>query len=100
MEQALREQFGDRLTWSQPKGGFFLWATLPEGYECEALLAKALEQGVHLRHRERVLRGRQRPRPHSPVVLLAGARAHSRGCEAPGGGNARDSVATEATKTF
>jgi 2-aminoadipate transaminase len=46
LEHALREQFGDRLTWSQPKGGFFLWATLPEGYECEALLAKAMEQGV------------------------------------------------------
>ena len=46
LEHTLREQFGDRLTWSQPKGGFFLWATLPEGYECEALLAKAMEQGV------------------------------------------------------
>jgi DNA primase len=41
MEQTLREQFGDQLTWNQPKGGFFLWARLPERYECEALLAKA-----------------------------------------------------------
>jgi 2-aminoadipate transaminase len=46
LEHALREQFGDRMTWSQPKGGFFLWAKLPDGYECEALLAKAMEQGV------------------------------------------------------
>jgi 2-aminoadipate transaminase len=46
MEQTLREQFGDRLTWIQPKGGFFLWARLPEGYQCETLLAKAMEQGV------------------------------------------------------
>jgi DNA-binding transcriptional MocR family regulator len=46
MEQALREQFGDRLSWSQPKGGFFLWAQLPEGVECQALLDKAMEQGV------------------------------------------------------
>jgi len=46
MEQTLRAQFGDRLTWIQPKGGFFLWAKLPEGYECEALLARAMEQGV------------------------------------------------------
>ena len=46
MEQALRAQFGDRLTWNPPKGGFFLWATLPEGFECEALLAKAMEHGV------------------------------------------------------
>ena len=46
MEQTLREQFGDRLSWIQPKGGFFLWAKLPEGFECEALLQRALEQGV------------------------------------------------------
>jgi len=46
MEQTLREQFGDRLTWIQPKGGFFLWAKLPDGYECESLLSKAIEQGV------------------------------------------------------
>ena len=46
MEQTLREQFGDRLTWIQPKGGFFLWARLPDGYECEGLLTTALEHGV------------------------------------------------------
>lgn len=46
MEQTLREQFGDRLTWIQPKGGFFLWAKLPDGHDCEALLPRAIEQGV------------------------------------------------------
>jgi len=46
MEQTLREQFGDQLTWIQPKGGFFLWASLPPGCACEPLLAKAMEQGV------------------------------------------------------
>jgi 2-aminoadipate transaminase len=46
MEQTLREQFGDQLTWLQPKGGFFLWARLPDGYQCETLLAKAMEHGV------------------------------------------------------
>ena len=46
MEQALREQFADRLTWIQPKGGFFVWARLPDGYECETLLGKAMEQGI------------------------------------------------------
>jgi 2-aminoadipate transaminase len=46
MEQALRERIGGRLTWIAPKGGFFLWAKLPDGYECEPLLARALEQGV------------------------------------------------------
>src|SRR5690349_14939243 len=46
MEQALREQFGDRLSWIQPKGGFFLWAKLPSGCDCEPMLVKAMEEGV------------------------------------------------------
>ena len=46
MEQTLREHFGNQLTWIQPKGGFFIWARLPDGYECDALLAKALAHGV------------------------------------------------------
>ena len=46
METTLREQFGDRIGWIQPKGGFFIWARLPAGYECESLLAKAMEEGV------------------------------------------------------
>jgi DNA-binding transcriptional MocR family regulator len=32
------------LRWPAPKGGFFIWATLPEGYEDEQVLARALEQ--------------------------------------------------------
>jgi 2-aminoadipate transaminase len=44
MEQALRTELGDRLTWPAPKGGFFLWATLPEGYDDLSLLERALEQ--------------------------------------------------------
>ena len=44
MEQALRDELGDRLRWPAPKGGFFLWATLPRGMDDNALLARALEQ--------------------------------------------------------
>ena len=44
MEAALRVEMGDRLSWTVPKGGFFLWATLPEGYDDVTLLAHALEQ--------------------------------------------------------
>lgn len=44
MEQALRRELGDRLTWPPPKGGFFLWATLPEGINDIELLARAVEQ--------------------------------------------------------
>ena len=44
MEQALRAELGDRLTWRVPKGGFFLWATLAAGYDDLTLLERALEQ--------------------------------------------------------
>ena len=44
MERAIREQLGDRLSWPAPKGGFFLWATLPDGYDDVRLLERALEQ--------------------------------------------------------
>jgi 2-aminoadipate transaminase len=43
MEQALQAELGDLLTWPAPKGGFFLWATLPPGQTDQALLARALE---------------------------------------------------------
>ncbi len=46
MEQEIRGQLGARLTWPAPKGGFFLWATLPAGYRDTALLERALEQGL------------------------------------------------------
>lgn len=46
MESALREQFGDRLRWARPRGGFFLWASLPEGIDTAALLRRALDLGV------------------------------------------------------
>jgi 2-aminoadipate transaminase len=46
MEQALREELGEKLRWPAPKGGFFLWATLPEGVDDETLLARALEEHV------------------------------------------------------
>jgi 2-aminoadipate transaminase len=44
MEQALRDELGGRLQWPMPKGGFFVWVTLPHGYDDESLLARALEQ--------------------------------------------------------
>ena len=46
MESAIREHAGGRLTWSQPKGGFFIWATLPDGLRDVDVLARALEHGV------------------------------------------------------
>ena len=46
MEQALRSHLGSRLTWPKPKGGFFLWATLPAGCTDTQLLDRALQHGV------------------------------------------------------
>lgn len=46
MAQALRSALGSHLTWPTPKGGFFLWATLPEGCTDAELLERALQQGV------------------------------------------------------
>jgi 2-aminoadipate transaminase len=46
MEHALRESLSERLTWASPKGGFFVWATLPPGQTDTELLDRALEHGV------------------------------------------------------
>lgn len=46
MERALRDELGGKLRWPAPRGGFFLWATLPDGVDDETLLARALEEGV------------------------------------------------------
>jgi 2-aminoadipate transaminase len=44
MEQSLRANVGGDLQWAAPKGGFFLWATLPHGTTDLTLLSAALEQ--------------------------------------------------------
>ena len=48
METALRTHFGNLgdLTWTSPGGGFFLWVTLPEGIDADALFPRALAEGV------------------------------------------------------
>jgi 2-aminoadipate transaminase len=43
---ALRARLADRMSWTIPHGGFFLWATLPDGEHDETLLERALEEGV------------------------------------------------------
>ena len=44
MERAIRRELGDLLTWPAPKGGFFLWATLPEGLSDTSVLERALDE--------------------------------------------------------
>lgn len=46
MEQALRRELGDLVSWPEPKGGFFLWAALPETVNTDALLTRALAHAV------------------------------------------------------
>jgi DNA-binding transcriptional MocR family regulator len=44
MERAIQRELGDQLTWPAPKGGFFLWATLPAGQTDTSVLERALEE--------------------------------------------------------
>jgi 2-aminoadipate transaminase len=46
METAIRAALGTRLTWPAPKGGFFLWATLPSGYTDLELFDRCLAHGL------------------------------------------------------
>jgi 2-aminoadipate transaminase len=46
MEQALRRELDGIVTWPAPRGGFFLWASLPPDLDSQTVLARALEQGV------------------------------------------------------
>jgi len=46
MAHAIGARLGSRLTWPTPKGGFFIWATLPEGHTDTELLERALQHGV------------------------------------------------------
>jgi len=46
MVTALRREFGGDVTWSEPRGGFFLWATLPAILDADAMIPRAIEHGV------------------------------------------------------
>jgi 2-aminoadipate transaminase len=46
MEKSLRTELAGRVTWRPPKGGFFVWLTLPEGITDIELLDRALQHGL------------------------------------------------------
>lgn len=48
MEEALRRELGTLLTWPAPRGGFFLWVTLPPGQTDTDILRRALEERLVL----------------------------------------------------
>jgi 2-aminoadipate transaminase len=45
MQVALQRELG-AATWPTPKGGFFLWVTLPAGIDAGRMIHRAIEQGV------------------------------------------------------
>jgi 2-aminoadipate transaminase len=46
MLAALREHFPPQATWTEPEGGLFIWATLPDYIDTGDLLARALREDV------------------------------------------------------
>lgn len=46
MVESLRAEFGDTVDWPDPRGGFFLWASLPVQVDSDAMIARAVENGV------------------------------------------------------
>jgi 2-aminoadipate transaminase len=46
MAAALDRELGDLISYAQPRGGFFLWATLPEHVSADTMLDAALRHGV------------------------------------------------------
>ncbi len=46
MVDALHRSLGDAVTWPAPRGGFFLWATLPANLNADAMLERAIRHQV------------------------------------------------------
>jgi 2-aminoadipate transaminase len=46
MLASLKEFFPPEVTWTYPKGGLFLWVTLPKGMDCQKLFQCALQEKV------------------------------------------------------
>jgi 2-aminoadipate transaminase len=46
MVEILKSELGTSMWWPEPKGGFFLWATLPTDVDADALLQRCVQHGV------------------------------------------------------
>ena len=46
MFEALTQYFPPEVTWTRPKGGLFLWVTLPEGMDAQKLFEVAVRENV------------------------------------------------------
>jgi 2-aminoadipate transaminase len=46
MAEALRKHLPEYVRWSEPKGGFYIWLTLPEGADAGEILRRSIEGGA------------------------------------------------------
>ena len=46
MLASLGENFGDAAMWTKPEGGLYVWLTLPEGTDLDAVQEQAFQEGV------------------------------------------------------
>jgi len=46
MVAALQRELPEGVTWPAPRGGFFLWATLPDAIDADAMVPRAVDHGV------------------------------------------------------
>jgi len=46
MLRGLEDHMPAGATWTHPKGGFFVWLTLPEGFDCDQLMGRATSHRV------------------------------------------------------
>jgi 2-aminoadipate transaminase len=46
MVAALRQELGGEVSWPDPRGGFFLWVTLPDPVDADRMLERAVQNGV------------------------------------------------------
>lgn len=46
LQRGLKEFMPEGVSWTTPQGGFFIWVTVPESINTEALLDRAITEGV------------------------------------------------------
>jgi len=46
MTEALKRHLPDYVKWNEPRGGFYIWLTLPEGTDATAILKRTIERGA------------------------------------------------------
>ena len=46
MADAIRKYFPDEITWTEPRGGFYMWLKLPDRLNIMSVLKKSIEKGA------------------------------------------------------